>query len=70
MRGRLPVGQLPPSVNSRRPSAHSPGGAGRAGKDDWASSLRLSGAIVCRSVVFVGLSAFISLYARRRTGGR
>lgn len=39
------------------------------GSDDWASSLRLSGAIVCRSIVFVGLSAFVSLYVRQRTGG-
>ncbi|MFI9829085.1 MFS transporter [Streptomyces sp. NPDC051913] len=37
--------------------------------DDWPSFLRLSGAIVCRSVVFVGLSAFVSLYVRQRTGG-
>ncbi|WP_440582139.1 MFS transporter, partial [Streptomyces flavofungini] len=42
---------------------------GGTGADDWASFLRLSGAIVCRSVVFVGLGTFISLYARQRTGG-
>ncbi|KUO05659.1 MFS transporter [Streptomyces caeruleatus] len=40
-----------------------------AGRDDWRSFLRLSGAIVCRSIVFVGLSAFVSLYVRQRTGG-
>ncbi|NIH86091.1 MFS transporter [Amycolatopsis granulosa] len=40
-----------------------------AGRDDWASFAKLSGAIVCRSIVFVGLSAFIGLYARQRTGG-
>ncbi|MFE6176852.1 MFS transporter [Streptomyces sp. NPDC056464] len=39
------------------------------GTDDWPSFLRLSGAIMCRSVVFVGLSAFVSLYVRQRTGG-
>lgn len=39
------------------------------GADDWGSFLRLSGAIVCRSIVFVGLSAFVSLYVRERTGG-
>lgn len=38
-------------------------------RDDWASFVKLSGAIVCRSIVFVGLSAFISLYVRQRTGG-
>ncbi|MFE6409135.1 MFS transporter [Streptomyces sp. NPDC057837] len=51
-----------------------PGGGGAgpraaAGRDDLASFLRLSGAVVCRSVVFVGLGAFISLYVRQRTGG-
>ncbi|GKQ40486.1 MFS transporter [Streptomyces sp. A012304] len=39
------------------------------GRDDWASFLRLSGAVVCRSVVFVGLSAFVALYVRERVGG-
>ncbi|WP_432118814.1 MFS transporter [Streptomyces sp. bgisy032] len=39
------------------------------GRDDWPSFLRLSGAVICRSVVFVGLSAFVSLYVRERTGG-
>ncbi|GAA2387010.1 MFS transporter [Nonomuraea africana] len=43
--------------------------AARKGRDRWASFAKLSGAIVCRSIVFVGLSAFISLYARQRTGG-
>ncbi|MET7732240.1 MFS transporter [Streptomyces sp. NPDC005402] len=41
----------------------------RGGIDDWPSFLRLSGAVVCRSVVFVGLSAFVSLYVRERVGG-
>lgn len=50
--------------------AAAPKGAHREpGADDWPSFLRLSGAIVCRSVVFVGLGTFISLYARQRTGG-
>ncbi|SDP28409.1 MFS transporter, FSR family, fosmidomycin resistance protein [Streptomyces sp. cf386] len=39
-----------------------------AGADDWRSFLRLSGAVACRSIVFVGLSAFVSLYVRQRTG--
>ncbi|MEU6232617.1 MFS transporter [Kitasatospora sp. NPDC047058] len=37
--------------------------------EDRASFLRLTLAVVCRSVVFVGLSTFVSLYARQRTGG-
>ncbi|MFG2555991.1 MFS transporter [Streptomyces sp. NPDC048581] len=40
-----------------------------AGADDWGSFLRLSGAVVCRSIVFVGLSTFVSLYVSLRTGG-
>ncbi len=51
-------------------AAGSGAGAGRAaGGDDWVSFMKLSGAVVCRSIVFVGLSAFISLYVRMRTGG-
>lgn len=53
---------------SRARPAPGPGTA-RAGTDDWPSFLRLSGAVVCRSVVFVGLSAFVSLYVRERVGG-
>lgn len=40
-----------------------------AGRDDWASFARLTGAVVCRSVVFVGLSAFVALYVPGRTAG-
>lgn len=43
-----------------------PGKAGRAappsGRDDWPSFVRLSLVIVFRSVVYVGLSAFVALY--------
>ncbi|MGX1128357.1 FSR family fosmidomycin resistance protein-like MFS transporter [Streptomyces glaucescens] len=50
-----------------------PQGAGEeragGGRDDWPSFLRLSGAVVCRSIVFVGLSTFVALYVRQRTGG-
>ncbi|SDC73798.1 MFS transporter, FSR family, fosmidomycin resistance protein [Geodermatophilus telluris] len=38
-------------------------------EDDRASFVRLSLAVVCRSVVFVGLSTFLSLHAAERTGG-
>ncbi|MFJ7898112.1 MFS transporter [Streptomyces anthocyanicus] len=40
-----------------------------AGSDDWTSFLRLTGAVVCRSVVFAGLSTFVALYVRERVGG-
>lgn len=39
------------------------------GPDDKASFVRLALAVVCRSIVFVGLSTFISLYATQRMGG-
>ncbi|MEV0146684.1 MULTISPECIES: MFS transporter [unclassified Nonomuraea] len=45
------------------------GAAVPVGADDRASFVKLALAVVCRSVVFVGLSTFISFYARQRTGG-
>ncbi|MFF1477432.1 MFS transporter [Streptomyces sp. NPDC058301] len=45
------------------------GAARSAGPDNWPAFLRLSAIVVCRSVVFVGLSAFIGLYAQERVGG-
>ncbi|GDY79686.1 MFS transporter [Streptomyces avermitilis] len=45
------------------------GAAVWAGVDDRASFVKLSLAVVCRSIVFVGLSTFISLYAKERMGG-
>jgi FSR family fosmidomycin resistance protein-like MFS transporter len=43
--------------------------AGPGGADDWVSFGKLSAAVVLRSIVFVGLSAFVALYARQRAGG-
>ncbi|MEV4876495.1 MFS transporter [Streptomyces cyaneofuscatus] len=37
--------------------------------DDVASFVKLALAVVCRSVVFIGLSTFIAFYVRERTGG-
>ncbi|WP_224283273.1 MFS transporter [Streptomyces sp. LS1784] len=37
--------------------------------DDRAAFLRLSLAVVCRSIAFVGLSTFLSLFATQRLGG-
>ncbi|MCT2585537.1 MFS transporter [Actinophytocola gossypii] len=55
------------ALGSRAPARS--GRADAAGTDDIASFLRLSAAVVFRSIVFVGLSAFVSLYAQERTGG-
>jgi FSR family fosmidomycin resistance protein-like MFS transporter len=77
--GASPLLLLPAVVGSalcvaavRAVAAPRPAGtraAPAAGSDDWASFGKLSGSIVCRSIVFVGLSAFISLYAAERSGG-
>ncbi|MFC5144138.1 MFS transporter [Streptomyces aureoversilis] len=40
-----------------------------AGADDRASFVKLALAVVCRSIVFIGLSTFISFYTQQRTGG-
>jgi len=57
------------AVRSLRDGAGTTRTTKASGTDDWPSFLRLTGAIICRSIVFVGLSAFISLYVRQRTGG-
>ncbi|WP_329331961.1 MFS transporter [Streptomyces sp. NBC_00663] len=57
------------AVRAAGDRAGTAGTAAGSGRDDRSSFLRLSGAIVCRSVVFVGLSAFVSLHVRQRTGG-
>jgi FSR family fosmidomycin resistance protein-like MFS transporter len=52
------------------PGPRSSGRAARSGRsDDTASFVKLSLAVICRSIVFVGVSAFIALYAAQRTGG-
>ncbi|MEU1514626.1 MFS transporter [Streptomyces sp. NPDC005811] len=57
------------AVRSTGARATAAGATGAAGRDDWPAFLRLSGAVLCRSVVFVGLSTFVALYVRERTGG-
>ncbi|MEU1180005.1 MFS transporter [Streptomyces sp. NPDC005820] len=57
------------AVRSTGARAAGAGGTEAAGRDDWPAFLRLSGAVLCRSVVFVGLSTFVALYVRERTGG-
>ncbi|HEY7594733.1 MAG TPA: MFS transporter [Actinophytocola sp.] len=52
------------------PGPRSSSRAARSGRsDDTASFVKLSLAVICRSIVFVGVSAFIALYAAQRTGG-
>lgn len=51
------------------PGTGAPGAGPLAGGDDRRSFVKLSLAVVCRSVTFVGISTFLSLYAQQRTGG-
>jgi FSR family fosmidomycin resistance protein-like MFS transporter len=37
--------------------------------NDWSSFVRLSLAVVCRSIVFVGMSTFVAFHVREQTGG-
>ncbi|WP_078993137.1 MFS transporter [Streptomyces sp. MMG1121] len=53
----------------RRPEARTAAAATQTRGDDTASFVRLSLAVVCRSIVFIGLSSFLSLYAEQRLGG-
>lgn len=39
------------------------------GRDDWPMFVRLSLVVLCRSVVFFGLSTLLAVVARQRTGG-
>lgn len=39
-----------------------------AATDDWSAFARLTLAVICRSIVFVGLSTFVALYAQQRVG--
>ncbi|SEE89814.1 MFS transporter, FSR family, fosmidomycin resistance protein [Jiangella alba] len=53
---------------------HAPASAGprvaraRAGRDDWRSFARMSVAIACRSVVFVGTGSFLVLFMHQHRG--
>lgn len=53
----------------REAAGDSAGTTAAAAADDKASFVKLSLAVVCRSIVFIGLSTFISLLAKERMGG-
>ncbi|GAA2485083.1 MFS transporter [Streptomyces gobitricini] len=60
---------LPVVRGLQRMEAAAPRRTVPAGSDDTAAFLKLSLAVVFRSIAFIGLSTFISLYARQRLGG-
>ncbi|MER5732045.1 MFS transporter [Streptomyces sp. NPDC002138] len=59
----------PPSGRGSREEPATAPAPSRQPRDDWRAFLRLSLVVVVRSVVFIGLSTFISLYVRERGGG-
>ncbi|GEC02662.1 MFS transporter [Streptomyces spinoverrucosus] len=59
-----------PVLRALEKAPRAEGGQGAAeGRDDWVSFVRLSLAVVCRSIAFVGLSTFIAFHAREQTDG-
>lgn len=57
-------------IGRARASAPPTGSALKAvsGRDDWRAFARMSAAIVCRSIVFVGIGSFIVLFMREDRG--
>ena len=60
--GRLAVGV------AASPVGNQPGRATKAERDDWRAFATLSGATICRSIVFFGLNTFLALYFMSRWG--
>lgn len=60
---------LPVVRNLRQWQADGAGTSVPAGSDDIASFVKLSLAMVFRSIAFAGLSTFVALYVRQRLGG-
>ena len=54
-------------VHAPNPSTPAPARAA-AGRDDWPAFTRLSIAIICRSIVFVGMGSFIVLFMHQNRG--
>ncbi|MGA5821159.1 MFS transporter [Kitasatospora sp. NPDC094028] len=54
---------------ARAASGATAAAAERAGVEDRASFVRLALAVVCRSIVFIGLSTFVSFHVKERMGG-
>ncbi|MER6990120.1 MFS transporter [Saccharopolyspora hirsuta] len=44
-------------------------GPARRGTDEWPVFLRLTAIIIFRSIVYIGLSAFVALWVQQRSGG-
>jgi FSR family fosmidomycin resistance protein-like MFS transporter len=53
---------------SRAPVSHRPRQAANNMRDNWSGFATLSGATICRSIVFFGLNTFLALYFMSRWG--
>ncbi|MEU6262353.1 MFS transporter [Saccharopolyspora shandongensis] len=50
-------------------SATTGGAKADRGRDDWPVFLRLTAIVIARSIVYIGLSAFVALWVQQRVGG-
>ncbi len=53
---------------ARAPVSHRPGQSRNSMRDNWRGFVTLSGATICRSIVFFGLNTFLALYFMSRWG--
>ncbi len=53
---------------ARAPVSHRPGQVPNSRRDNWRGFVTLSGATICRSIVFFGLNTFLALYFMSRWG--
>lgn len=60
---------LPVSRALEKAPAAAGGNETGVGRDDWRSFIRLSMAVICRSIAFVGLSTFVAFQVREATHG-
>ncbi|WP_438490668.1 MFS transporter [Streptomyces sp. S186] len=69
--GRTGPDQADPSARSHPQATDnsSPSMGTHEGTDDKNSFVKLSLAVACRSIAFIGLSTFLAFYVRQRTGG-
>ncbi|NED94025.1 MFS transporter [Phytoactinopolyspora alkaliphila] len=58
-----------PAMRALGRPVRQPRSTGRARADDTGSFIKLSLAVACRSVAFIGLSTFIAVYAQQRASG-
>ncbi len=58
----------PGTESPRSPASRGPAQSANTGRDNWRGFAILSGATICRSIVFFGLNTFLALYFMSRWG--